>query len=603
MKKAILILLTVLLAVSCSQVVYDKLPPEDIEEYSATFETERVNNTTLRLKFTPVPYVETYSYYIGNDEPEPIYNMENYENGFIVVDIDLTDYPTTGVISLVGNSKDGKKSAILADHEYSLLAPGEIPPDIYVSARYSDSVRFVVNSNDPDAVYVIDIEDSNGNSKQEILKATDGTLVVSELSEDLSYTFKITLLNTSATTTLTVGTYQYNMVMNLSITDEGFVITGIPDGVADITLKKRDDNAFEISHSVSNSSVTILYSEIRSLESGDFYVIGNNESETYYSNIIQTVTPLVIIEKRENYRSVDLYVDLADETLTADNIYITGVQNVSRSLVYGEEYDVITVSNLSSNHEHSFTIRVSTDDYTVRKDVSNVKTQSFGGKFYEWHGNSPSNFIIYVEDAPDGSDYPYYIYLSENDESVDNSSQYAKTEYRIMPLLDNSIDLVDPDPKSSASNKVDCQTNMLGDKNVKIPNESYLKNSLKWNTLADNTEIKKWYIVEDGTIIEDDMVITESSSDAVAFGFIPANDTKILTAFYFLEADIDDDGLMEPFVKFKNIAADKGGIASTGLQKNPNSNEEYKKFEENKDSDAEFCWYLTPVDVIEGFVK
>ena len=43
MKKAILILLTVLLAVSCSQVVYDKLPPEDIEEYSATFETERVN--------------------------------------------------------------------------------------------------------------------------------------------------------------------------------------------------------------------------------------------------------------------------------------------------------------------------------------------------------------------------------------------------------------------------------------------------------------------------------------------------------------------------------------------------------------------------------
>ena len=598
MKKAILILLTVLLAVSCSQVVYDKLPPEDIEEYSATFETERVNNTTLRLKFTPVPYVETYSYYIGNDEPEPIYNMENYEGGFIVVDIDLTDYPTTGVITLVGSNENGK-SAILADHEYSLLTPGELPPDVYVSARYSDSVKFVVNSNDPDAVYVIDIEDSNGNSRQEILKATDGTLVVSELSESLSYTFKITLLDASATTTLSVGTYQYNMVMNLSITDEGFVITGIPDGVADITLKKRDDNAFGISHSVSNSSVTILYSEIRSLESGDFYVIGNNESETYYSNIIQTVTPLVIIEKRENYRSADLYVDLADETLTTDNIYITGVQNVSRSLVYGEEYDVITVSNLSSNHEHSFTIRVSTDDYTVRKDVSNVKTKSFGGKFYEWHGNSPSNFIIYVEDAPDGSDYPYYIYLSENDESVDNSSQYAKSEYRIMPLLDNSIDLVDPDPKSSASNKVDCLTNMLGDENVKIPNESYKMNSLKWNTLKKYTTIKKWYIVEEGTIIEKDMVITESSSDAEALG-IPANDTRILTAFYFLEADIDGDGLIEPFIKFKNKAAAEDSLASLGLQTNPNSNEEYKKFEETMDSDAKYCWYLSPVSFSEG---
>ena len=599
MKKAILILLTVLLAVSCSQVVYDNLPPEDIEEYSATFETERVNNTTLRLKFTPVPYVETYSYYIGNDEPEPIYNMENYENGFIVVDIDLTDYPTTGVITLIGNSDDGKKSAILADHEYSLLVPGEIPPDVYVSARYSDSVRFVVNSNDPDAVYVIDIEDSNGDSKQEVLKATDGTLVVSELSEDLSYTFKITLLNASATTTLKVGTYQYNMVMNLSVTDEGFVITGIPDGVADITLKKRDDSAFEISHSVSDSSVTISYSEMKSLEAGDFYVIGNDDSETYYSNIIQTVTPLVIIEKRENYRSADLYVDLADETLTTDNIYITGVQNVSRSLVYGEEYDVITVSNLSSNHEHSFTIRVSTDDYTVRKDVSNVKTKSFGGKFYEWHGNSPSNFIIYVEDAPDGSEYPYYIYLSENDESVDNSSQYAKSEYRIMPLLDNSIDLVDPDPKSSASNKVDCLTNMLGDENVKIPNESYKKNSLKWNTLKKYTTIKKWYIVEEGTIIEKDMVITESSSDAEALG-IPANDTRILTAFYFLEADIDGDGLIEPFIKFKNKAAAEDSLASLGLQTNPNSNEEYKKFEETMDSDAKYCWYLSPVSFSEG---
>ena len=454
MKKAILILLTVLLAVSCSQVVYDKLPPEDIEEYSATFETERVNNTTLRLKFTPVPYVETYSYYIGNDEPEPIYNMENYENGFIVVDIDLTDYPTTGVITLIGNSDDGKKSAILADHEYSLLVPGEIPPDVYVSARYSDSVRFVVNSNDPDAVYVIDIEDSNGDSKQEVLKATDGTLVVSELSEDLSYTFKITLLNASATTTLKVGTYQYNMVMNLSVTDEGFVITGIPDGVADITLKKRDDSAFEISHSVSDSSVTISYSEMKSLEAGDFYVIGNDDSETYYSNIIQTVTPLVIIEKRENYRSVDLYVDLADETLTTDNIYITGVQNVSRSLVYGEEYDVITVSNLSSNHEHSFTIRVSTDDYTLNKEVTDIKTKSFAGLYFEWTGTlkpplfgstKKANFSVYVDNAHEGSDYPYYVYFSKNDDVLDgNASGYEKSDLRITPLVDSSLSVGEP---------------------------------------------------------------------------------------------------------------------------------------------------------------
>ena len=548
-----------------------------------------------------MPYVETYSYYIGNDEPEPIYNMENYEGGFIVVDIDLTDYPTTGVITLVGSNEDGK-SAILADHEYSLLTPGELPPDVYVSARYSDSVKFVVNSNDPDAVYVIDIEDSNGDSKQEVLKATDGTLVVSELSEDLSYTFKITLLNASATTTLKVGTYQYNMVMNLSVTDEGFVITEIPDGVADITLKKRDDSAFEISHSVSDSSVTILYSEMKSLESGDFYVIGNDGSETCYSNIIQTVTPLVIIGKRENYRSVDLYVDLANETLTTDNIYITGVQNVSRSLEYGEEYDVITVSNLSSNHEHSFTIRVSTDDYTQKKDVTDIKTKSFAGLYFEWTGElkppffgstKKANFSVYVDNAHEGSDYPYYVYFSKNDDVLDgNASGYEKSDLRITPLVDSSLSVGEPKVTEDnyvitfkdSDQKIESGMTTQGD-DLKTNNHTYLVNSGKWNSMGVNPDW--WYIIYDESSASDDNIITKTMSQALGM------DADTTTAFYFSEVR-NEDGSVSPFIKFYNY----GDIAKMGLYKN--ASQEWQQFESVKPEKPEYTYYLSLVDFSEG---
>lgn len=78
MKKAILILLTVLLAVSCSQVVYDNLPPVEIGgKYSTTLTaTQDGTSAALKLRFNAVPYIAQYGYDINSSNIEEIPDSE-----------------------------------------------------------------------------------------------------------------------------------------------------------------------------------------------------------------------------------------------------------------------------------------------------------------------------------------------------------------------------------------------------------------------------------------------------------------------------------------------------------------------------------------------
>ena len=103
MKKAILILLTVLLAVSCSQVVYDNLPPEDIEGRKTTLTVEQVGDTrNLLLKFNPVPYVDEYAYSV-NGETEKVFEADDVEGGMLTYRIPDSDIPVNkGSVSLFG---------------------------------------------------------------------------------------------------------------------------------------------------------------------------------------------------------------------------------------------------------------------------------------------------------------------------------------------------------------------------------------------------------------------------------------------------------------------------------------------------------------------
>ena len=95
MKKAILILLTVFLAVSCSQVVYDNLPPEDISADNVSFQVKRASgmNNTLKIIFTPVAYVSTYGYQIDDNDSVAISSGDfGYENGYITYDVISDDF-------------------------------------------------------------------------------------------------------------------------------------------------------------------------------------------------------------------------------------------------------------------------------------------------------------------------------------------------------------------------------------------------------------------------------------------------------------------------------------------------------------------------------
>ena len=149
--------------------------------------------------------------------------------------------------------------------------------------------------------------------------------------------------------------------------------------------------------------------------------------------------------------------------------------------------------------------------------------------YFEWSGDlepgpmasSPkndTNFRIYVEESPSGSIYPYYVYFSNNDADINPSENYSRSNLRIMPLMDSSEGLDNPDPTTSKNNTVNYSTGKIGNIDVTLINEAYKKNSLKWNGYT-AAEIQTWYIENSkpGDITKD-FVRTVTWSHAVAFG-------------------------------------------------------------------------------------
>ena len=635
MKKAILILLTVFLAVSCSQVVYDNLPPADISVDNVSFLVERVragNDDTLKLKFTPVAYVSKYGYQVDNNSVVDINpNNLGYEDEYITYQLPVNEeYSETGLVKLFSRSDSG--DAFIKAAEYSFLTTSDVAPNVTVRSRYENYVELYVSANDPEIEYQVTVTDKTETKEPVVmssLKAENGIITVIGLFPDHEYTLIVAHKSAGDedygqnTTSLDVGKYEYSVVISLEVTDTAFTASEIPEGINSVSLRKISDNEEKykeiVSADVNNGAAMFSFSDMKSLESGIFYVYAEDASGKYISNTVSETTPIIVKGRTENYRSVDLYIDFADdvkedETVTFAVSGLTGVSASIQDFKSNDGHDVLTISGIDSNTTYdkiSFSAN-KVGAFAVSSVVENVTTKSFAGKFFEWNGdlvkvgflgeNRPNtNFIIYVDNKKEGSDYPYYVYFSENDAAIDVSSEYKASDFRIMPLLDSSDKLNNPDPKTDANNKVICESNTTSNgENVTSQNKTYTVNSQKWNALTGTgmeslAKITEWYIETPDANSSKDIVTTETMSKAAILSkFAPTE-----TTFSFGEYR-NENNLCLPYVKFKNYS--DNGTVKSGLYTNGNKLNTPESFGDN-DADPSYCWYLTLVDLSEGGAK
>lgn len=630
MKKAILILLTVLLAVSCSQVVYDNLPPVEIGgKYSTTLTAiQDGTSAALKLRFNAVPYITQYGYDINGSAIKEIPDSEikviggdNYE--FTIHSEDINNQ-YNGEIYLYGkvhSEIDTEEWVNIGSTAYSIAIEGTAP---VVNLYARNETEAVLNLVSPPVgmIYKVEVKNSNGDlieelSVSDLLPEIDGRLYIRNLEEDQSYIFdvyqkKVGGENEYPTVYSSVEVGAFTSEVKLVLTEDkntGFVVEIAEDltGISTVTLVNDTTNTELATVDVTENSATFTYDQIPSLESGLFYAKTTSAGEEYVSNYVDTITPITVLEMTPNYRSVDLKVKFSDQiTDPATDITFSTPGLASGTFEYIEQEDgtyLLVINGLSSNTSYpNLSLRATINNNRITALLDHFMTKSFAGNFFEWEGKfkngNSTKFIIYVDNAPEGSDYPYYVYFSENDPAMSPSSTlYKKSDLRIMPLVDSSTNLLNPEPETSEKMQVECESGKAGDNDLSLQNEAYIINSKKWNTMS--ATLISWYIVNgDGYPFDEDIVMTTTKTKAKLFVTI---DSETCTSFYFMEKDLNGDNIPEPFIKFVN-AAGSDGYANIGLAKNSASESEWKSFESEKPEDSEHTFYLSPVFLLEGGV-
>lgn len=605
MKKTILILLTVLLAVSCSQVVYDgNLPLENLEDHKTTLSVEQAENSTdIVLKFKPVPYVSSYGYSINGSEPVTDF-IPTYQDGIFSYRISGADHD--GVIVLYGNHQNTGWSPI-GETFYSIVVDG-VAPDAYLYARYENSVAIKINpiSEIPTSYKITAKTGAEVISEQTYDQSDNNIYTIENISRDVSCTIEIAQWSfenndySTNTKELNIEPFENEVKLIMGETSDAFIVTVPPDLSGDVSLMKNDK--ILLSKPVVDEQAVFNYDELLSLESGLFYASISDGSSEYVSNYIETIIPLNFVRTVVNYKSIDLVLDFAEDIDTEQlNLAVIGAPGSTISdptEMNGET--MVTISNLDSNREYSISIRAMYNNESIVTPMDLFTTRSFAGKFFEWNGslikgpmgkdNKPdANFIIYVAESKEGSIYPYYIYFSKNDDVFSGSNfEYEQSNLRIMPLVDVSIG----ECQTSESNTVNFGSGKTEDNNdLGSQNNAYKTNSIKWNSMED-VDLIKWFVSSDDTNSSKDIVTTETTSYA---SILPNFPQKTNTTFIFNETR-DENNEAVPYIKFKNIGQ---GMVTLGLYSNKDYKTEWEKFETIADPDAEYCWYLSPVDLSE----
>ena len=582
MRKYPAILLAVLLLLAaCSAEIVTQLPDEPVKEDSGSVFVEAVSGNQIRVGFTPVAFADSYSYVLGTEETKiPVSSYEMIDgNVSFVVESDMK-----GTITIYAE-KTGEEPVRIASQDFDLSIAG-LAPNVYISARSVDGVTLMLASGaDNNITYKVDIHLRDGDFvRTEYLKAEDSEIHITGLEAESSYSLYVSQsldgVNYSEANQIDVGAFSQdsNQTIELSISNDILTATGITGTVAN--LYKTD--------SLSSSSTPVLVLEniqvtdgkatveaktsLKSLESGYFYF----ECDDAYSNVVKYVSPVHLDDVgdsvQENWKSALVAIDFADDVIPSDyRVSVEGANSgASATIVEGG----VMISNLDSNSTFSVNLIFTSTETLFSARVTNIaiETRSFVGT-YEWKGGlsdgssvAYTNFRVKVkDDVPESSTYPYYVYFDTTgevgDQSVLNQGLAGQT-LRIMPLVDTSAG--EPQPPANGVSCTPENSPQFADFT-----EAYNANETKWkkpSMTSDFFKSKWWSVLENNGDIatEKDVVttVTNTSTSKSNNGSLPY---VTRTTFAFIELDTDNDGVMEPYVKFVNIGE---GFVALGLVTN-----------------------------------
>ena len=601
--KRIVILLSSLLILfaSCSAEIIGNLPYEEVRTDGETMDVQPVSGKSFSISFKPVPYATGYEYSLNGGASVPLTNI-TYDGSsyYAVIDVEESG-PVTGTIDLFACTSDGSVKSI-SSTEY-VLSLSNVAPDAYLASRNEKSAEIRVNTSLPSGMvmYKVELKATDGSSTQ-TLNFFSNTFEVSGLSSG-SYTAEIShaLVGQefgAKITKVEIASYSVDDIstISLDVNENGFVASDIPDGVSSVRLIKYANASAEGTAVLEDIPVEgfiaeVPFTKLKSLETGYFRI--ESSDGTVKSDVLKCTVPVVNAEVTINYKSVFVDLDFADDFASGDyDIYVTGASGAQVEVVLGQN-DRVTISNLDSNYDYGTLVLNFRDGNSnvTSCSIDNVFTKSFVGTYY-WGDINPStatgirsNFIIDVEEKYPGSSYPYRVYFNENDSAIKGKAEYAGKLLRLMPLIDYVEDGIQPG--------AEIDVNDIG--TYESQNLSYGANNKKWNTSTMSPF--KWQVVVDQSSVNGDSVLTTTRSWAKVFIVV---DALTYTSFSFMEYDIDGDGEMEPFVKFKNTG---DGTARIGLASNSENIETNNaKFgdDETLVSGKNYCWYLVKADDLEA---
>lgn len=596
------VMLTLLLA-ACSAEIVNNLPAEEIKTpETMDVQIEAAGESSLTVRFSPVPYASAYAYRIA--ETGTLVPAEfTYEAPYNVMTVTLspTD-PMMGTLELYARTSNGDWIMVSSSgYAHSLSS---VAPDIYLSSRSETSAEIRVNSriNPALVIYNVELRDSAGTeSINSYVFNNTNVMIIDDLQSDSEYTVYVSQatvddLSFSEASSVSIPVYNPSLetVMDLELSSDGLTVTNATDST--IALYKQGSLTPVLEGiAVSGGSATIAFTDLKSLESGAFYVSGNSGK----SNLIEFTVDPRPVSVTGNWRSAEVYFDFADDfDASRWSVSVSGQLGVTAEIDADKER--VIISGLDSNCEYTGLVLLFTSSelgasVTCSADVT---TRTYAGMRFAWEGtlsnripgtnSKDTNFVLRVEAAPDGSDFPYYVYFDDTDKAVIKAGKEGQN-LRVMPLIDDSADLADREGMPSDKDKVD-YTSGRTDSGLDFSkqNEAYVLNSEKWN--YSTIKPVSWYINKDGSSAGKNIVTTSTISIAV---FIIETENETITTFEFDERRLDD-GTVQPFIRFENLPG--RGMASMGLQKN--ANPQCDEFGDSgiSDDDAKYNWYLTPVE-------
>ena len=507
MKKIVIFLICILIGsvfISCNAEIVNTLPEETVKPDSSDIVVSS-SGSTLEVKFSAIAYADQYGYIINGETEHPIEITVNASDNYCSFFVNNVPKPT-GFITVYGKTTNSDDWVQIASETYG-VSIDDTAPDVFLSVRNETDVELEVN---PilDLLYLTyKVEIQGDEPTREIeydgtdILLSEGKIKIDGLSQTGNYTIIVShkLVESSEyspkTTTIIVPAYSINASIELSTTDNAFVINNLPQDTTKVTLYKRLDSDVTSESIVVKDGIDISSSKeipfssvLKSLEHGYFYVATENE----ISNIVNITAPLMPISQvKENYKSAIIEFDFDEAVNTNELLFNVSTTSGTNSRITAEiEGNKVIISGLDSNTQYAdLSLDITNNEYDVNPYiVDSFATKSFAGetgtKQYEWTGyfkdeENLSYFRIVVKDPqlledPIDSDFPYYVYFAEDDPVMDNS-EYTNKELRIMPLID-----------TKAGDTMPTKDSPIYRNDTILPNYAYKANNSKWNKLASN---------------------------------------------------------------------------------------------------------------------